>query len=478
MEEHMSLHVSQEELSKKMTSQVISFNPVTREWQTQQSSVASSVKLPDFEGVLILTHSSDKVEDRPKVLAILYPKSTEDIALMLRFAKQHNLTVSSRGNMSQVPEHLYQNNSILIQMNTLSTIHPAQPDYIDVDAGVYWKDLLQETLKIKRTPPVLTDYTNLTVGGTLSIGGIGGTSYRYGVQIDNVLELEVVTGEGKIVVCSPRQKPDLFFAMLAGQGQCGIITRARIRLIEAPQYVRTFFLQYRDIDEFNNDQISLIHNERFQFVEGSIKRNDQQQALYEIVVAGFYNNPKQAPTVDDLGGLHFEPSSMQSHDGTYLRFLNRFSSQLGPKKGQASWNASLLWYEVFIPASQIHRYIEEWLASFQVRGSATTHMHIYPVKTSRFRMPFFRVPNEAIVFACHIMSSSPSLNDAQALLEDKRLLFEQVRELGGTHYSSNAIPLSPQEWRDHFGPVWPLLSAAKQRYDPHFLLSPEQNIFR
>lgn len=478
----MSSHVSQQELSERMTTlaKVISFNPATREWQTERSLLTPTVQLPDFEGVLLLTlqNNPDKEGKASKVLAILYPKSAEDIARMLRFAKQHNLTVSSRGNMSQVPDHVYQNNSILIQMNSLNTIHSVQSNYIDVDAGAYWKDVLHETLKTKLTPPVLTDYTNLTVGGTLSIGGIGGTSYRYGVQIDNVLELQVVTGEGKIVVCSPRQKPDLFFAMLAGQGQCGIITRARIRLIEAPQYVRTFLLHYRNMDEFNSDQISLIHNERFHFVEGSIKRDVQQQTLYEIVVAGFYNVPKEAPTAEDLQGLRYEPSSMQSQDSSYVDFSDRFAAQLGPKKGQKSWNASLLWYEVFVPASEIHRYIEGWLASFQERGSATTHMHIYPVKTSRFRMPFFRVPNEAIVFACHIMSSSPSLNDAQALLEDKRHLFEQVRQLGGTHYSSNAIPLSPQEWRDHFGPVWPLLSAAKQRYDPHFLLSPEQNIFR
>ncbi len=45
-------------------------------------------------------------------------------------------------------------------------------------------------------PPVFTDYIELSIGGTLSLGGIGGTSYRYGVQVDNVLSLEVVTVMG------------------------------------------------------------------------------------------------------------------------------------------------------------------------------------------------------------------------------------------------------------------------------------------
>ncbi len=38
--------------------------------------------------------------------------------------------------------------------------------------------------------PVLTDFIELSVGGTLSVGGIGGATQHYRLQIDNVLELE------------------------------------------------------------------------------------------------------------------------------------------------------------------------------------------------------------------------------------------------------------------------------------------------
>src|SRR5437588_9356342 len=86
-------------------------------------------------------------------------------------------------------------------------------------------------LEHRLTPPVLTDYLELTVGGTLSAGGIGGTSHRHGPQVDHVRELEVVTGTGEIVTCSPASNTAVFSGALAGYGQAGIITRATIPLI-------------------------------------------------------------------------------------------------------------------------------------------------------------------------------------------------------------------------------------------------------
>jgi len=47
---------------------------------------------------------------------------------------------------------------------------------------------------------VITD-TFLSVGGTISTGGFGVTTYNLGLQVDHVQELETVTGDGQIVTC-------------------------------------------------------------------------------------------------------------------------------------------------------------------------------------------------------------------------------------------------------------------------------------
>ncbi|KAK2645349.1 hypothetical protein Ddye_020544, partial [Dipteronia dyeriana] len=68
------------------------------------------------------------------------------------------------------------------------------------------------------------------VGGTLSNAGISGQTHLRGPQINDVYELDVVTGKGELVTCSKQQNSELFYSVLGGICQFGIITRARIVL--------------------------------------------------------------------------------------------------------------------------------------------------------------------------------------------------------------------------------------------------------
>jgi len=98
-------------------------------------------------------------------------------------------------------------------------------------------NVLQATLKEGLAPNSWTDYLHITMGGALCNAGVGGQTFRHGPQISSVLQLEVVTGKGEIVTCSTSKQPVLFCAVLGGLGQFGIITKARILLVPAPQKV-------------------------------------------------------------------------------------------------------------------------------------------------------------------------------------------------------------------------------------------------
>jgi cytokinin dehydrogenase len=67
-----------------------------------------------------------------------------------------------------------------------------------------------------------------------------------------------VTGAGDIVWCSETQESDLFEAMLAGLGQCGIITRAKLDMVPAKQMARTYHLEYLDTATFFKDLRTLL----------------------------------------------------------------------------------------------------------------------------------------------------------------------------------------------------------------------------
>ncbi|GMP82646.1 hypothetical protein CsSME_00036863 [Camellia sinensis var. sinensis] len=80
--------------------------------------------------------------------------------------------------------------------------HLARCWMLDVGERRLWIDVLKSTLEYGLAPKSWTDYLYLSVGGTLSNGGISGQAFNHGPQIRNVYELDVVTGKGEILTCS------------------------------------------------------------------------------------------------------------------------------------------------------------------------------------------------------------------------------------------------------------------------------------
>ena len=75
-----------------------------------------------------------------------------------------------------------------------------------------------------------------------------------------------------MITCSHEENSDLFYGVLGGLGQFGIITRARISLEPAPQRVRWLHLVYTNFDMFTMDQEMLISKleKGFDYVEGRL----------------------------------------------------------------------------------------------------------------------------------------------------------------------------------------------------------------
>src|ERR671927_940569 len=192
---------------------------------------------------------------------------------------------------------------VVIDMSTLNQIHTVGPDRAVVDAGVVWRDLLLTTLPAGLTPPVLTDYTRLTVAGTLSVGGVSGSSYLHGAQVDNVSELQVVTGEGELVTCSESENRELFEAALAGLGLCAVIVRATVRLIPARERARTLRFFYPSAPAMLADLRCLIGEERFDHIRGMSVPTPAGFAFF-LEATHFYTSVAELPS-NPTEGLNF-----------------------------------------------------------------------------------------------------------------------------------------------------------------------------
>lgn len=111
------------------------------------------------------------------------------------------LTVAARGRGHSLQGQAQAYQGVVINMESLDRpsmyIENGEVPYVDVSGGELWINILHETLKYGLSPKSWTDYLHLTVGGTLSNAGISGQAFRHGPQINNVYQLEVVTGTFK-----------------------------------------------------------------------------------------------------------------------------------------------------------------------------------------------------------------------------------------------------------------------------------------
>lgn len=464
---------------------VVGFDLVNREWVTSASAASEFESLPPLDGILYTDAATRNAaaDDfghlvRRYPTALLKPGSVEDVVRIVRFARSHKLKVAARGQAHSTYGQAQVEAGIVIDLSTLNTIHSIDAEQAEVDAGVLWSQLLLASLKRQLTPPVLTDYIELSVGGTLAVGGIGGASHRYGVQVDNVLSLQVVTGLGNLETCSRTQNRDLFEVVLAGLGQCGIIVRATVRLIPAAQNARVFLLFYNELAALTRDQRLLIAQKRFDYVEGQVVPDASGGWRYLLEAASFYTPPNQPNNNSLLAGLSYSQGTQQIEDKSYFDFANRLAPTVAFLKESGAWFYPHPWLDLFVPGTAVDRFVGEIVSDLTLADTGQGPVLLYPVATDRLTLPLFRVPDEEIVFLFSILRTAPP--DARAIasmLADNRTFFERNRSLGGYRYAINAIPFSQTDWKQHFHPVWGKLVSAKRRYDPDNLLTPGQGIF-
>jgi len=159
---------------------------------TADPAAVGAVAVPPLDGELILAGSvlDEAADDFGHLVsrqpyAVLRPGSVEDVAKMVRFAREQGLHIAGMGAVGDSRSTLGQAQvaaGVVIDMATLRSIGPVGPDGVWVEAGAIWLEVLEATLPSGLSPPTLTDYLGLRVGGTLSVGGIGGQAFRHGLQ--------------------------------------------------------------------------------------------------------------------------------------------------------------------------------------------------------------------------------------------------------------------------------------------------------
>nr|XP_043610946.1 cytokinin dehydrogenase 6-like [Erigeron canadensis] len=457
--------------------------------------------------------------------AILYPKSVSDISSLINHIFQmgptSGLTVAPRGHGHSLVGQAQAHQGVIINMESLGKSQQmhfhidynkdTKSSFVDVSAGALWIDILHEGLKKHGfAPKSWTDYLHLTVGGTLSNAGISGQAFRHGPQINNVRQLEVVTGTGEIVTCTKEMNSDLFYGVLGGLGQFGIITRAHILLEPAPTMVKWIRVLYLDFTTFTQDQEQLISSGSFDYVEGfvlinrtgllnnwrsSFKNKDPVQAdrfvsegktMFCLEIAKYFKH-EDADTIDQkveklLSKLNYNESTLFISKVSYVEFLDRVHVSELKLQEKGLWDVPHPWLNILVPKSKIHKFASEVFGKI-LTDTSNGPILIYPVDKSRWNTKTSMVtPNEDVFYLVAFLSSAmPSSRGTDGLdyilSQNKRIL--EVCETANLE-TKQYLPhyTTQEEWKKHFGSKWEDFVRRKLTYDPLAILTPGQRIFQ
>lgn len=449
---------------------------------------ARSLDLPALEGEIRFDEvARDRVSDdfghivHRSPNGVLLPASAADVAATIRWASRNALHLAARGRGHSVFGRAMARAGIVADMSRLRTIHRITAHSVEVDAGTTWRELLTATLPLGLTPPVLPDYLDLSVGGTLSVGGVGGTGSRYGVASDNVLALQVASGSGRLVDCSPHRLRSLFDAVRAGLGQVGVITRATLRLVPAPRQVRQFQLLYPDLRRMLHDQRLLAREGRFDALRGAILAAPAGGWLYRIDAAYYLDG---TPPDDNalLQGLADDPAKRQTSTVPYLDHLDRLAALEALLRANGQWFLPHPWLTTFLGDAAVETAVAAELARLRPDADLGPFGQVV---LSAFRRdavstPLLRLPADRLCYAFNLIRI-PATGDAlevRRLVRANRAVYARVRSAGGTLYPVAALPMSARDWRRHFGPAFAGLHAAKREFDPGGVLTPGYAVFR
>jgi len=160
-----------------------------------------------------------------------------DVRAAARFAREHELVVAVRGGGHSFPGLSVCDDGMLIDLRPMSGIRVDPEDRtVRAQAGVLLGELDGETQAFGlAVPSGIVTHTGLA-GLTLG-GGIGWIMRKYGLTIDQLLSVDVITADGEFVKASEDQNADLFWGVRGGGGNFGIVTDFEFRLNPLGPYV-------------------------------------------------------------------------------------------------------------------------------------------------------------------------------------------------------------------------------------------------
>ena len=193
-----------------------------------------------------------------KSLCVVFPDNTNKLKQIVEYCFKKNIKiVPQAGNTSltgaSVPT--YNNKEIIINFSKMNKILEIDKNNLTilVESGVILDNLKERLNKENLYFPIdLSSSGSCMIGGNIATNAGGINALKYGNMRDNLIGLEIVSGDGSILTSLSKMKKnntgyDLKSIMCNSEGTLGLISKALLKIYPTPQDSFTFFSAYKDL---------------------------------------------------------------------------------------------------------------------------------------------------------------------------------------------------------------------------------------
>jgi FAD/FMN-containing dehydrogenase len=162
------------------------------------------------------------IDRRPALIARC--RGTADVVAAVTFAREQGLLLSIRGGGHNVAGNAVNDGGLVVDLSGMrSVLVDPEARTARVQGGATWADVDRET-QVFGLATTGGQVSSTGVAGYTLHGGMGTLHRRFGLAIDNLRAVEIVTADGQVRTASEQVNPDLFWGVRGAGSNFGVVT--------------------------------------------------------------------------------------------------------------------------------------------------------------------------------------------------------------------------------------------------------------